>query len=224
MATFCFSDSRRQLTKNRLRLGIFRNLKITALALFLALFALFSAEESYSQTEKPPVLVTVIFAKETVVCAPDGYASNYENQDNRRQCNPLFYDKLTELGITVAHQLPPEKIPLKELFRLVDWYTEKCPLKEPCKDPADRYAIVLAFEFQMAGTKGINVSLKRQVPPDIQSYFGEDPNVGGYTAKGILDQGGHWINHQRADLFLPGYGVEWILTAGDYSWQLLTTQ
>lgn len=224
MAGLCFSGSQGQFIKKRVSFQIFKGQKIMALALLPALFSLLSTDECYSQSGKPPVLVTVIFAKETVVCAPDGYASNYENQDKERQCNPLYYDKITELGITVAHQLPPEKIPLKELFRLVDWYTEKCSLKEPCKDPADRYAIVLGFEFQMAGTKGINVSLKRQVPTDIQSYFGEDPNVGGYTAKGILDQGGHWINHQRADLFLPGYGVEWILTAGDYSWQLLTTQ
>jgi hypothetical protein len=224
MAGFCFNGSRRQFIKNRLGLGIFRDQKILAIALLLALFYLFSAEEGFSQTGKPPVLVTVIFAKETVVCAPNGYASNYENQNQKRQCNPLYYEKLEELGITVAHQLPPEKIPLKDLFRLVDWYSEKCTLELPCKDPEERFAIVLAFEFQMQPTKGVAVSLKRRVPEDIKSHFGEDPDVGEYAAYGVLDEGGHWINHQRADLFLPGYGVEWILTAGQHSWALLTTK
>jgi hypothetical protein len=224
MANFCFSGSQRQFIKNRLGPQIFRKPKMMALAFFMGLFSLFSAEECYSQTGKPPVSVTVIFAKETVVCAPDGYASNYENQNKKRQCNPLYYGKLEELGITVAHQLPPEKIPLKDLFRLIDWYSEKCTLELPCKDPEERYAIVLAFEFQMQPAKGVEVSLKRQVPEDIRSHFGEDPDVGEYAAYGVLDEGGHWINHQRADLFLPGYGVEWILTAGEHSWALLTTK
>jgi hypothetical protein len=181
MAIFCFSGLRRQFIKNRVGLGIFRDQKMMALALFLASFSLLSAEECYSQTEKPNVLVTVIFAKETVVCAPNGYASNDENQDKQRQCNPLYFDKLKELGITVANQLPPEKIPLKELFRLVDLYSERCTLELPCKDPEERYAIVLAFEFQMQQTKGVEVSLKRKLPDDI------DPSVGEYAAYGVLD-------------------------------------
>lgn len=214
MAIFWFSGSWRKFIK--IRFGL--NRTIIALALFLALFSLLSAEQCYSLTEKPLVVVTVIFAKETVVCAPNGYASNDENQDKNRQCNPLYYDKLEELGITVAHELPPEKIPLQDLFRLVDWYSERCTLELPCKDPEERYAIVLAFEFQMQQTKGVEVSLRRKLPDDI------DPGVGEYAASGILDEGGHWINHQRADLFLPGYGVEWILTAGEHSWSLLTTK
>lgn len=224
MTSFRFNGSRRSFIKNRFGPGIFRKKKIVAVALLLVILFLLSAEDCYSQTEKPPVLVTVIFAKETVVCAPNGYASNYEYQDKKRQCNPLYYDKLEELGITVAHQLPPEKIPLNNLFRLVDWYSEKCTLELPCKDPEERYAIVLAFEFQMQQAKGVRVSLNRRVPEDIKPHFGEDPGVGEYAASGILDEGGHWINHQRADLFLPGYGVEWILTAGEHSWALLTTK
>jgi hypothetical protein len=218
MAIFCFNGLWRQFIKNRVGLGILRGQKMMALALLLALFSLLGAEECYAQTEKPHVVVTVIFAKETIVCAPNGYASNDENQDNKRQCNPLYYDKLDELGITVAHELPPTEIPLQELFQLVDMYSEKCTLELPCKDPEERYAIVLAFKFQMQQTTGVEVSLKRKLPDEI------DPGVGEYDASGILDEGGHWINHQRADLFLPGYGVEWILTAGEHSWALLTTK
>ncbi len=214
MAIFWFSGSWRQFIK--IRFGL--NRTFIALVFLLALFSLFNAEECYAQTEKPLVLVTVIFAKETIVCAPNGYANLDENQDNKRQCNPLYYDKLVELGETVAHELPPEEIPLKELFQKIDWYSETCTLELPCKDPEERYAIVLAFEFQMQQTKGVEVSLKRKLPKNI------DPGVGEYAASGILDEGGHWINHQRADLFLPGYGVEWILNAGEHSWSLLTTK
>ena len=118
--------------------------------------------------------------------------------------------------------MPPEKIPLKELFRLVNWYSDKCTIKEPCKDPNDRYSIVMAFEFQMQKTKGVEITLERKIPKDLESHFEEDPNFGNYSARGKLDEGGHWIN--RADLFLPGYGVEWVLTADTYSWTLLTSK
>jgi hypothetical protein len=221
MAIFCFSGLRREFIKNRVGLGIFRDQKMMALALLLAFFSLLSAAKCYSQTEKPPVLVTVIFAEETIVCAPNGYTNLDENQDNKRQCNPLYYDqldKLEELGKTVADSVPPEEIALQELFQLINWYSERCTLKLPCKDPKERYAIVLAFEFQMQQTKGVKVSLRRK------ALEGNYPGVGEYAASGILDEGGHWINHQRADLFLPGYGVEWILTAGEHSWSLLTTK
>lgn len=224
MDIFSFKGSRRLVPGERVNYHLFRNIKLIFFAILCGLFTLSAGDECYSQSEKPAVLVTVIFAKETEVCAPDGYASNYDRQDNRRKCNPLYFDKLSELGKTVAHKLPPEQIPLKKLYQLVNWYSDKCSIKEPCKDPNDRYAIVMAFEFQMQKTKGIDVSLERKIPKDLESHFQEDPNFGKYSARGKLDEGGHWINHQRADLFLPGYGVEWILTADKYSWTLLTTK
>lgn len=224
MAIFNFSDSRWLVRGHSLTYCILRNLKFILFVIFCGLFTLSAGEECYSQDERPVVLVTVIFAKETEVCAPNGYASNYDRLDNRRKCNPLYFDKLSELGITIAHKLPPEEIPLKELFRLVNWYSDKCTIKEPCKDPHDRYSIVMAFEFQMQKIKGIEITLERKIPKDLESHFQEDPNFGKYSARGKLDEGGHWINHQRADLFLPGYGVEWILKADTYSWTLLTTK
>jgi hypothetical protein len=224
MDIFHFRGSRRLLSGHRVNYHLLRNLKFILFVIFCGLFTLFTGEECYSQDERPVVLVTVIFAKEIEVCAPNGYASNYDRQDHRRKCNPLDFEKLSELGITVAHKLPPEKIPLKELFRLVNWYSDKCTIKEPCKDPNDRYSIVMAFEFQMQKTKGVEITLERKIPKDLESHFEEDPNFGNYSARGKLDEGGHWINHQRADLFLPGYGVEWVLTADTYSWTLLTSK
>ncbi len=224
MDIFYFRSSRQLLLKNRVNYHILRNLKLILFVIFFGLFTLFAGEECYSQNEKPVVLVTIIFAKETEACAPNGYTSNYDYLDKQKKCNPLYFDKLSQLGITVAHKLPPEQIPLKKLFRLVNWYSDKCTLKEPCKDPDDRYSIILAFEFQMQKTKGIEISLERKIPEDLKSHFKEDPNAGKYSAKGKLDEGGHWINHQRADLFLPGYGIEWILKADEYSWTLLTTK
>jgi hypothetical protein len=224
MEIFYFRISPRWFLKSRIRSYLPGNSKCILIAFLLMLFASLVGGECYSQDAKPEVLVTVIFAKETVACAPDGYASSYDYPNKQKKCNPLYYDKLSELGITVAHRLPPDKIPLKELFRLVNWYSEKCTLKEPCKDPDDRYSIILAFEFQMSDTKGIAVSLNRRVPEDLKQEFDADPNHGEYSAEGRLDEGGHWINHQRADLFLPGYGVEWVLKAGKYSWTVFTTK
>ena len=224
MEIFYFRSSPRRFPKNRVRYNLLKNQKLNLFVILFGLFTLFVDGECYSQSEKPEVLVTVIFAKETEACAPNGYASNYDYQITQKKCNPIYYDKLSELGITVAHKLPPDKIPLKELFRLVNWYSDKCTLKEPCKEPDDRYSIILAFEFQMKDTKGVEVSLERRIPVDLKSHFNEDPNLGKYSAGGMLDEGGHWINHQRADLFLPGYGVEWALTVGEFSWTLLTTK
>jgi hypothetical protein len=76
----------------------------------------------------------------------------------------------------------------------------------------------------MPKTKGIDVFLERKIPKDLESHFQKYPSFGKYSARGKLDEGGQWINHQRADLFLPGYGVERILTADKYSWTLLTTK
>jgi len=224
MDIFYFRSSRWLLRKNRVNYYLLRNPKFILFVTLFGLLTLFFGEECHSQNEKPDVLVTVIFAKETEACAPNGYASNYDYQDKPKKCNPLYFDKLSELGITVAHRLPPDKIPLKELFQLVNWYSDKCTLENPCKEPDDRYSIILGFEFQMHKAKGIEVTLERKIPGDLKSHFKEDPNVGEYSAGGILDEGGHWINHQRADLFLPGYGVEWVLKAGEYSWTMLTTK
>ena len=219
-----FRNSLRRFLKDPIHYYLLRNSELILFVMVFGLLTLFVSGKCYSQSGKPEVLVTIIFAKETEACAPNGYASNYEYQGRQKQCNPLYYDKLNELGITVAHQLPPDKFPLKELFRLVNWYSERCTLKEPCKDPDDRYAIILAFDFNMSDTKGIEVSLERRIPEGLKQDFDADPNHGEYFAGGILDEGGHWINHQRADLFLPGYGVEWVLKANEYSWKLFTTK
>jgi hypothetical protein len=55
------------------------------------------------------------------------------------------------------------------------------------------------------------VEFIREIPTRLEKHFAQDGAKGTYIAEGTLDQGGHWINHQRADLFLPDYGVRWIL-------------
>ena len=224
MDVFYFRSSQRPSGKNQFNAYLLCNPKFILYVIFFALLSLFFSEDCYSQNGKPDVLVTVIFAKETEACAPNGYASNYDYQDMQKKCDPLYFDKLSELGITIGHKLPPDEIPLKKLFRLVNWYSEKCTLDSPCKDADERYSIILGFEFQMPSAKGIEVSLKRTIPGELKTFFIGDQKEGDYSAKGILDEGGRWINHQRADLFLPGYGVEWELKAGEYSWKMLTTK
>jgi hypothetical protein len=207
---------------NPLDSSIIKFPKYICIILLFCFLALFIGKESYSQNEKPPeadALVTVFFVKETEACPPNGYPSNYDSSDEKRYCEKLDLEKLKILGKPVADSVPPERIPLGYIEELVDDYRKDCPLKDPCKDPNDRYSIVLAFEFKFKPTKGVDVTLERQIPDHLQPHFGEHGN---YRAKGTLDHGGHWINHQRADLFLPGYDVKWELTAGGHSWTLGT--
>ena len=225
---------------NILDSGIIKFPKYICMIFIFCLLTLLIGEKSYSvedcvpQNFKPNVLVTVIFIDETKVCTLNGKASSYgnlnenkkDNSGKERNCDKLNYDQLKDLkliGHTVTDQEPIDTINLQELFRLVKLYSLKCPLKKPCMKPKDRSSIILAFEFQMDEPKGADISLERQIPPNMKEYF-KAPYYGYYSTDGKLDEGGHWINHQRADLFLPGHGVEWILKANQYCWKLITEE
>lgn len=190
--------------------------------LFLCVLTFFTAGECYSQDNQHLVEVSVYWVKETIACAPNGYSSSYQVDGESKTCAPLNIEQLPEFGETVASKVPPKSIPLGYIGELVDDYRKKCTLKEPCKDPNDRYALVLVFKFHFENPQGTIVSLERRIPDSLLAYFTDDKKQGKYYVEHKLDEGGHWINHQRADLFLPGYKVQWILTAGNYSWTLGT--
>ena len=205
------------LLKHRVRLS-----KLIGFILVFSVMIVFIGKDCYSQDEEHLVDVSVYWVKETIACAPNGYSSSYTVDAEGKKCAPLNIDQLPEFGETVASKVPPKSIPLGYIGELVDDYRKKCTLKEPCKDPNDRYALILVFKFHLVNPKGTKVSLERRIPESLLAYFTEDTKQGRYFVEHELDEGGHWINHQRADLFLPGYKVQWILTAANYSWTLGT--
>lgn len=197
-------------------------LKFIGFILLFYVLTLFGSKECYAQNGDPLVDVSVYWVKETVACAPHGYSSSYAVDVEGKKCAPLSIEQLSKFGQAVAVKVPPKSIPLDFIGDLVDDYRKKCTLKEPCKDPEDRYVLVLAFKFKIKMAKGTIVSLERKIPDSLLNYFSEDKKKGTYYVEHELDQGGHWINHQRADLFLPGYKVQWTLKADGHSWELGT--
>jgi hypothetical protein len=175
-----------------------------------------------AQQGKPQVLVSVYLTEEKKACAPNGYPDKF--YDKKNACEPLFYEKLEsyEFGRAIYARVPPECLPLGELAELIKEATQNCPIEKYCKDPELRKAIVLAFYFPAENPKGLEISLIRESPSRLEKYFNMDPSKGMYVAKGTLDQGGHWINHQRADLFLPDYAVNWILKVDEHIYKMGT--
>jgi hypothetical protein len=199
----------------------------------------YSAEDCDSTSARPDVLVTIIFIKETKVCTLDGKPSSYCNKKNKKEercCDKLHYTQLKYLkedGDTVTDEKPIDTINLDYLFNRVKLYSLRCRLDKPCTNPEDRFSILLAFEFQMKKPKGMIVTLERKIPKNMEIFF-EEPDYGNYYVKGELEEGGHWIRHERADLFLPGHEVEWLLKIHEpdkqggykelpkYCWKLIT--
>lgn len=179
-------------------------------------------DSAYAQQRKPPVEVSVYLTEEKKACAPDGYPDKFYARKNA--CKPLIYEKLEsyEFGKPIYARVPPECLPLGELAELIKEATQDCPIEKYCKDPEMRKAIVLVFYFPTKNPKGHELSLIRKIPSRLEKYFEMDPYKGEYIAKGTLDQGGHWINHQRADLFLPDYGVKWILKVDEHTYKIGT--
>lgn len=193
------------------------NQVIKAGVLILILYTLliapfFTMDSADAQQEKPLVTVSVYLTEEKKACWPDGYPK--KSRDRKRACQrSIIYEKLDsyEFGEPIIASVPPECLPLGDLADKIEQATVDCPIYKYCKNPEDRKAIVLVFEFQMENPAGREVKFTREIPRDLEQHFEMDPYKGTYDAKGKLDQGGHWINHQRADLFLPEYGVEWTL-------------
>lgn len=189
---------------------------------FFLILQLLLSNSAHAQQGKPQVEVSVYLTEEKKACAPNGYPDKLHARKNA--CEPIIYEKLEsyEFGRPVYTSVPPECLPLGELAELIKAATQNCPIEKYCKDPELRKAIVLVFYFPEKNPKGFELSLIREIPSRLEKYFNMDPLKGMYIARGTLDQGGHWINHQRADLFLPDYGVKWILKVDDHIYKLGT--
>ena len=178
---------------------------------FLFVSDFFVIDLADAQEQQPLVKVSVYLTAEKKACAPDGYSDRFHARTSK--CDPLIYEKLDayKFGEPIYAKVPPECLPLGELAERIKAATQDCPIEKYCKDPELRKAIVLVFYFAMKNPKGRKVKFIRDIPSRLEKHFEMDPYKGTYIAKGTLDQGGHWINHQRADLFLPDYGVKWTL-------------
>ena len=170
----------------------------------------------HAQAEKPEVTVSMYFASETDACPPSGYrASAAEAQSS---CRSLTFDNLEAMVAdgttrTVQQRIPPERLRLGErLLDSIDAYVDECPIREPCLDASRRYSIILTFEVADVVNREITIT---RVPP-------EDSQVPPYSFRGELSPQGRWIDHQRADTFLPSYRVRWRLEIGQWTWRLGT--
>ena len=173
-----------------------------------------------AQVEKPDVRVSLYFVREAEACRPDGYPD--VGMETSVPCEPLTFGDLETMvrrnEVTrVQHGIPPEALRLgEELLDSVDAYREDCPLTSPCLEPKRRYAVILEFEVDVPDPVDYRIAIHRKPPPGSR--------VLPYSATGALSERGRWINHQRADVFLPGYGVRWELDVGSWSWDLGTMQ
>ena len=178
---------------------------------FLLISPFYPNNSADAQQEMPPVEVSVYLTEEKKACAPDGYPDKLHA--GTRKCAPILYEKLDsyKFGKPIYTRVPPQCLPLGELAERIREATQDCPIDKYCTDPELRKAIVLVFYFGLESARGRKVEFIRDIPPELEKHFVEDEAKGTYFADGTLDQGGHWINHQRADLFLPEHGVTWIL-------------
>ncbi|MCY4507806.1 MAG: hypothetical protein OXG35_12735 [Acidobacteria bacterium] len=160
------------------------------------------------------------FVAEAEACRPDGYPD--PNQEMAVRCEPLTFQDLETMirrneGTRVQHGIPPEELRLgNALLDSIDAYREACPLASPCLKSKQRYAVILAFEVDVPDPEGYEIAIRREPP--------RGSPVDPYSATGTLSGRGRWINHQRADVFLPAYGVRWRLNVGSWGWDLGTVQ
>lgn len=191
---------------------------------FLTLCPFSPVDLTEAQEQQPPVEVTVYLTAEKKACAPDGYSDKFHARTSK--CAPLIYEKLDayEFGHPIYAKVPPECLPLGDLAEHIKRATQDCPIEKYCEDPERRKAIVLVFDFGKANARGRKVKFIRDIPKRLEKHFEMDPYKGTYVAKGTLDQGGHWINHQRADLFLPDYDVTWTLDVDNHIFKLGTRE
>ena len=189
---------------------------------FFLISPFFLSDSADAQQGMPPVEVSVYLTEEKKACAPNGYPDKFHARTSK--CDPLIFEKLEsyEFGEPIYTRVPPHCLPLGELAERIKEATRDCPIEKYCKDPELRKAIVLVFYFAMENPKGRIVKFIRDIPSRLEKHFEMDPYKGTYIAKGTLDQGGHWINHQRADLFLPDYGVKWILDVDGHIYRIGT--
>ena len=173
-----------------------------------------------AQDDKPTVVVSLYFVGETVACPPEGYPDlSTPGSPATRRCDPLTFGDLEDLArmaMSVQQSIPPERLRLgQNLLDSIEAYATACPAAAPCMDPKRRYSVVLVFEVSGVADVGGHAIALRRVPPG-------NSEIPALSASGALSDQGRWISQQRADAFLPAYGMRWVLQVGEWTWVLGT--
>jgi hypothetical protein len=188
---------------------IYRFSCLAILAFIISIF-FYPPYNSGAQEEKPEpkVKLTLLLLRERDACPPKGYV-NYDREETSN-CQPWGREDLPALEKKAkckiqTEYIPPSKVRLgKGIYYFLDTYrtVDKSAA-------ANRYALLLVFEWDRPQVGPI--TLKRT----INREYADFPEM---IWTGSLAQHSLWINHQRADAFLPGYKVEWTLKEGGYTW------
>lgn len=165
-----------------------------------------------NDAQSPKVSLTMFIVPEKEACKPRGYQSYASEQAS--DCQKLTMGNIEQwqdAGITIEiRKIPPappqSSVSLGNLFEIVNAYREDAE----SMGPEDRKSLVLVFEWDSPQTSP--VSLKRTGGGRIPALHGQ----------GFLEDGLHWIHHERADAFLPAYRVKWTVTMGGNRWEFKT--
>ena len=187
---------------------------------FVFFFGYLAPAALIAQIDKPNVSVSLYFTSEITACAPSGYPE--AELQTQRSCRELTFNDIEEFvrqGLVepVQRSIPPEQVSLGEnLLGKIDAFLDVCTLSEPCTNSEDRYVLILTFEVESENDFNRKISISRipQSDSPIPEYYNE----------GELSPRGRWINHQRADVFAPAYGVRWLLEIDNWTWDFGTEQ
>lgn len=166
-----------------------------------------------AQNERPRIDVSMYFVSEKDACPPDGYTQG--------KCDELTFKRLEEMLrsekyiASTQHSIPPENFRLgSNLLDSIEAYSEDCPPNRPCVESSRRYAVILTFKVVGKDCVGCSIMIRRVPPKDSQFVT--------YSDNGKLSEQSRWVNHQRADVFLPSNRVRWRLEIGQWRWDLRT--
>lgn len=167
----------------------------------------------------PDVSVTLFMVAESLACRPHGYSVGRKSSS----CDPwaiddfLSYAKSQRLE-PVINQVPPQNMSLKHLRTAIESYSNRCSIettKQYCTGSADdRRAILIVIKTDMPPGQPISISRKQSHTSDIPPY----------KVSGQLQPSSRWLNHQRADAFLPKKSIKWNLQIGEHCWPLGTKE
>ena len=161
----------------------------------------------------PVVCATLYLIPETEACRPNGY---------EEECNKWKIDQFIKYARQkrlkpVFSRIPPEHISLEHLTEAIILYSNRCSIessKQYCMKPGTRKSVVLLIE----------TNLKDSLPVSISRLNSDYSNLPPYSRSGTLQNSGRWLNHQRADAFLPKKNIKWELKIGNYNTWSLGTQ
>nr|VFK41226.1 MAG: hypothetical protein BECKTC1821E_GA0114239_101020 [Candidatus Kentron sp. TC] len=177
-----------------------------------------TCEVTTQDPKKPKVEVTLYFVPEKLACRPDGYANGLARGSRCKEWKiDKFLAEAKKMDLEpLLSKIPPSQIKLDWLFSRISNYSKSCSKEdknEYCLDADDRSSIVMIFHVHM-NPEGSKISLFR-LRSDKSNIPGEQT-----MQPYILQAGGRWLTHQRADVFLPSKYFNWCLKINNWNWSL----